>query len=502
MEDTQNAPTQDQKSIQLYVNPQVEFLYYPKDGSEEIRRSPGEITIVYTAPRAPGNPNQPYLFPPHQGADEVEKIPDTLDAKSKDIKPAKVSLLTDAHKVEFEIEEGNVTKKGEISLQKEWPALKNTAKSGSNLRGYVVFVDKDNRQVDVRGDVVKIPPQWVNTLLPMYGQRRHHVALTQYDPQVFRQLRKTDAGRLLMKEVMEHLTSQKVLIRTFAPGNNWTETTENRKKFLRQFGTDGDCVTAAAALALAVRVETSDRLFAFLVGSSPAPVITELATIQRGGLMSADTARTALKYIGLALVSTSPRPKRMLADSAANMVTACFREKDSKDWPALKAGLSNLIGALKSDMLDTQNTLMTKAKNSGILTAIVFAGLLKRIGELEKDSADDYEKAKLAIDVTLTLVGVAGHGLGTAMGITTVLADALLEHFWVNKSAGLRDAMRDLITDAIYWPLVDRRELPFSHLAPGEAITSSASGPIRLNKVELDEFKSYFELVMRSNNCT
>jgi hypothetical protein len=89
------------------------------------------------------------------------------------------------------------------------------------------------------------------------------------------------------------------------------------------------------------------------------------------------------------------------------------------------------------------------------------------------------------------VLGLVGYKIAepasTAMGL---LIDKATSVFWIDTTKGLPIFIQNMVTEWIYWPLQDSRRL--------------WEIPNKLGDLSLEEctlFISYFELILRSNNC-
>lgn len=292
---------------------------------------------------------------------------------------------------------------------------------------------------------------------------------------------------------MRHLSTIPVCIRTYDPGN------PQRWKLIYK---SGDIVSAATALTLILRLRSADdALFAYLVSHAPPDVICQLAMHQGGGLITPQIVKTATEYITRTLARFTSQSKRRLSDAGGNLVFWFFRRNTKWANPTeLSNELSNLINQTKDHVLkkelpketpETSNNNMSPIleviKKIAIVHGILVSGALKYVIWLEQQNTKNYNHAKLAIDVTLSIIGFAP-AADKVTGLLIVIADAMLFHYWNDRSHGLRLAVQDFVTDAIYWQLIGAKKLPWY----------SEEGT--LSKEEVDEYKGFFELVLRSNH--
>jgi len=232
-----------------------------------------------------------------------------------------------------------------------------------------------------------------------------------------------------------------------------------------------------------------------LLSCSPPLAICQLAEHWAGAFIGGDLVMTALPYIAREIVEGENQPKGLLCDQAGNIVATSFQNDDK----ALKEGkdifnceIKNLIELSypKADTKLSSQRKRTLTKTSAIMTGFIVAGAMKRVVELIKIQSNRKQNIQLILNTALSLIGIAGPGIGNAAGVIAVLSDAVFDRLYLNKCVELQAAVQDFITECIYWPLIDDQILPFV----------SNISPEHLDSDSIILFKLYFELVMRSNH--
>lgn len=232
----------------------------------------------------------------------------------------------------------------------------------------------------------------VENLPNLDDKELEYVVLTQASAEVFRFLRKQKSEGVAATQIfMECLAKQKAKIRTYEAEQERTEHTG--------WFHPGDHLTAANALARIVYAQSSDHLFAFLLGNSPPLVICEISDHAQGAFITEEITKTALKYVVRAAVGIYPS-KGSLCKAAANILTSCFRINKTKKKEELVGSLSEMLTKAKDDIKDKsimghiqssgresgknnyEDQKLIKVKKAAILCGIVMSGALKRDVEL------------------------------------------------------------------------------------------------------------------------
>ncbi|PMD21096.1 hypothetical protein NA56DRAFT_131013 [Hyaloscypha hepaticicola] len=447
-------------------------------------------------------------------AEALKSLQSLSTASGKDIEFASSSCAEEGHKSKNEIDEldyyspdGPVTEadatKPEDLLRKitipAWETNPNTSKV-TTTRGEIEFLTVEEKDIVGRPDSVQVPKQWAGILLeslPCSAPEKHddlaHVALTTAVPHPFTELWTSKEGKTIIKKLMWHLSTKTIRIYTTEPG---------KSQFWARFHKSGQIVSAAAALALVLRLRSNDDcLFGYLVGHAPPSVICELAMHQGGGLITPQIVQLAVEAITRKLARPTKQSKRRLAEAGGDLVQWSFRRSGASNEERLEEDLGKVIQQTKLNIqksADDVNASLTPAqksipmleviKKTAIIHSLLVSGMFKYVLWLEQKEKKDRERAKLAIDITFSIIGFAGHGVDKASSLLAVISDALIEHYWIDRSQGLRVAVQDVVTEEIYWPLASTKKLPWY------------SETEILKKEEIDEYKGYFELVLRSNH--
>jgi hypothetical protein len=98
-------------------------------------------------------------------------------------------------------------------------------------------------------------------------------------------------------------------------------------------------------------------------------------------------------------------------------------------------------------------------KRTAVLTGLLLSGVLKRVLELQTENDEDKKQAKLIIDITFSVIRIAGHSSKKVSGLLALLAGEALDYFWTDPTRGLPILVQDLVTEWIYWPLRDHKIL-------------------------------------------
>ncbi|GFF61416.1 hypothetical protein IFM51744_10677 [Aspergillus udagawae] len=368
----------------------------------------------------------------------------------------------------------------------------------STQRGTVTLYPIDDAHSP---DCIAVPQGWPdNFLRATHGLGGGRASLSSATPFLFQQFKTgggtgdAQMGEELIAWFLDNLdktgSSVKILV---SPPESSTPSffQQMRAKLHRR----GQVVSSVVALLMILRLHRNgDHLFSWLVGHAPPTVISQLATLNEGGLITMSIAKLVIRCVTKTLATpqnTNMRNyKRTLAEAGANIVVSYLRkisEDSGLDEQKTKTQLNELID--KITIRDEDHELAIK--RAAVLMGLLISGVLKRVLELQTEHEEDKKRAKLIIDITFSAIGIAGHGSEKVSGLLGLLAGEALDYFWTDPTKGLPILVQDLVTEWIYWPLRDYKRLW------GE-IDKSGIGEMNSNEIAM--FRDYFELVLRSNH--
>jgi hypothetical protein len=125
-------------------------------------------------------------------------------------------------------------------------------------------------------------------------------------------------------------------------------------------------------------------------------------------------------------------------------------------------------------------------KFAAISCSIVMAAALKYTIKFIRET-DEKDKRNIAvIESFVSLLSLAPHVPGIAVTALRTAVVAVYKHYHASNE-GLKVVIDDLIANTIYWPLIDKHNLPLTTVIVDDDI---------LRRV----YQDYFELVIRSNH--
>jgi hypothetical protein len=260
-------------------------------------------------------------------------------------------------------------------------------------------------------------------------------------------------------------------------------------------------MSAACALAIAIyKLNTDDDRLIYVLVRSPPEVISDLVRFEDGIFVDKSTAMAAFKFIPSALVDRSDLAKGMYAAACADVLTVFFRHyAGPKGGGAIDPGLKVLQAYLSGEILTRISGAQTSGSDSAlraqmrqaikfaaISCSIVMAAALKYTIKFIRET-DEKDKRNIAvIESFVSLLSLAPHVPGIAVTALRTAVVAVYKHYHASNE-GLKVVIDDLIANTIYWPLIDKHNLPLTTVIVDDDI---------LRRV----YQDYFELVIRSNH--